>query len=117
MTRGQTAIKRKRLRIALGVVLSAILLVCAGFAVYVGDYYHANQVAAQAMATVDDITVSKADGDAIVFAPSSPKAGLIFYPGGKYGPQKGDGTPVISGEEQVMRTACEIADIVLDVGR
>lgn len=35
---------------------------------------------------------------------------------GSYGPQKGDGTPMITGEEQVMRTASEIADIVLGVG-
>ena len=35
---------------------------------------------------------------------------------GIYGPQKGDGTPMITGEEQVMRTASEIADIVLGVG-
>lgn len=83
MTREQTAIKRKRLRIALGAILAAILLMCAGFAVYVGDYYHADEAAVQAMAAADDITVSKGDGNAIVFTPSNPKAGLIFYPGGK----------------------------------
>ena len=51
MTRGQTAGKRKRLRIILGVLLAAILLVCAGFAFYVGDYYRADETAVQAMAT------------------------------------------------------------------
>ncbi len=35
---------------------------------------------------------------------------------GSYGPQEGDGTPTITGEEQVMRTASEIADIVLGAG-
>lgn len=83
MTRGQIAIKRRRLWIVLGVILAAILLVCAGFAVYVGDYYHADETAVQAMAIADDVAVGKTDGDTIVFAPSSPKAGLIFYPGGK----------------------------------
>ena len=83
MTRGQIAIKRRRLWITLGVILAAILLLCAGFAVYVGDYYHADETAVQAMAIADDVAVSKADGDAIVFAPSNPKVGLIFYPGGK----------------------------------
>ena len=83
MTREQTARRRKRLWIILGVLLAAILLVCAGFAVYVGDYYHADETAVQAMATIDDIAVSKIDGDDLVFAPPSPRAGLIFYPGGK----------------------------------
>ena len=35
---------------------------------------------------------------------------------GSYGPQEGDGIPTITGEEQVMRTASEIADIVLGAG-
>lgn len=83
MTRGQIAIKRRRLWIVLGIILAAILLVCAGFAVYVGDYYHADETAVQAMAIADDVAVGKTDGDTIVFAPSNPKAGLIFYPGGK----------------------------------
>ena len=83
MTRGQTAGKRKRLRIILGVLLAAILLVCAGFAFYVGDYYRADETAVQAMAPADGIVISKADGDDLVFAPPDSRAGLIFYPGGK----------------------------------
>lgn len=83
MTREQTARKRRRLWIILGAALAAILLVCAGFAVYVGDYYHADAAAVQAMAISDDITVCKIGRDNLVFAPPNPKAGLIFYPGGK----------------------------------
>lgn len=83
MTREQTARRRKRLWIILGALLAAILLVCVGFAVYVGDYYHADETAVQTMAVSDEITVSKTDGGDLVFAPPSPKAGLIFYPGGK----------------------------------
>lgn len=83
MTRGHTARGRKRLWIILGITLAVILLVCAGFAAYVGDYYHADETAVQAMAVSDEITVSKADGDDLMFAPPSPRAGLIFYPGGK----------------------------------
>ena len=63
MTREQTARRRKRLWIILGVLLAAILLVCAGFAVYVGDYYHADETAVQAMAPADGIVTSKADGE------------------------------------------------------
>jgi len=58
-------------------------MVCVCFAVYVGSYYHADQTALQAMALMDEISVERTDGDAIVFAPPEPKAGLIFYPGGK----------------------------------
>lgn len=83
MTREQTVRKRRRLWIILGAAFAAILLVCAGFAVYVGDYYHADEAAVQAMAVAGEITVSKADGNDLVFAPPNPKAGLIFYPGGK----------------------------------
>ena len=32
---------------------------------------------------------------------------------GSYGPQKGDGTPAITNEEQIIMAASEIADIVL----
>ena len=83
MTKEQTARKRKRLWIILEVLLASILLVCAGFAVYVGDYYHADETAVQAMAVSDEIAVSKTGGDDLVFAPPEPRAGLIFYPGGK----------------------------------
>lgn len=83
MTREQTARRHKRLWIALGVFLAVMLLLCGGFAVYVGIYYHADEAAVQAMAAVNGIEVGKTDGDDIVFMPSAPQAGLIFYPGGK----------------------------------
>jgi len=83
MTKEQTVKNHKRRWIILGAILAAIVLVCAAFAVYVGSYYHADQTALQAMALSDGISVEKTDGDAIVFAPPEPKAGLIFYPGGK----------------------------------
>ncbi len=83
MTREQTVRKRKRCRIILGTILTFIVLVCAGFAIYAGSYYHADQTALQAMALTDGISVGKTEGDALVFAPSEPRAGLIFYPGGK----------------------------------
>ncbi len=78
-----TVPKRKRRRIILGAVLTVIVLICVGFALYVGSYYRADEAAAQAMAPTDGISVEKTDGDTIVFSPSEPKAGLIFYPGGK----------------------------------
>jgi len=82
MTKEHTVRNHKRRWTKLGAILAAIILVCA-FAVYVGNYYHADQTALQAMALSDGITVEKTDGEAMVFAPPEPKAGLIFYPGGK----------------------------------
>lgn len=75
--------KRRRLWVTLGVVLAVVLIVSIGFAVYVGNYYHANEAAVQAMAPADGLSVSRVDGDSVVFAPAEPQAGLIFYPGGK----------------------------------
>lgn len=83
MTREQTAIKHKRRRIILGAVLMVLVLICVGFAFYVGSYYRADETVVQAMVPTDGISVEQTDEDAIVFAPSEPKAGLIFYPGGK----------------------------------
>lgn len=75
--------KRKRLWITLGAVLAVLLVICIGFAVYVGDYYHADEASVQAMVPADSLSVSRIGGDTIVFTPSEPQVGLIFYPGGK----------------------------------
>ena len=75
--------KRKRFWITLGVILAVLLIICIGFTVYVSDYYHADEAAVQAMAPDDSLSVSRIEGDTIVFTPSEPQAGLIFYPGGK----------------------------------
>lgn len=83
MTRAQTDMKRRRIWTVLGVVFAILLMLCIGFAVYVGDYYHADEASVQAMAPADGLSISKTGKDTIVFAPSDPKAGLIFYPGGK----------------------------------
>ncbi len=83
MTREQAIMKRKRYRLILGAIVALVVLACIGFVLYVGSYYRADEMVAQAMAPVDGIFVEKTDGGAIVFSPSEPKAGLIFYPGGK----------------------------------
>lgn len=75
--------KRRRLWVTLGVILAVLLAICIGFAAYVGDYYRADEAAVQAMAPADNLSVSRIEGDIIVFTPSEPQAGLIFYPGGK----------------------------------
>ena len=83
MTREHTAGKCKRRWIIPGAILAAIVIVCVAFAVYVGSYYRADETALRAMSSADGISVEYTDGGDIVFAPPEPKAGLIFYPGGK----------------------------------
>ena len=64
---------------------AAAVLLLAGLAcgLYVNDYYHADRLALNTIEQpADGITVSRQDGQ-ITFAPENPRAGLIFYPGGK----------------------------------
>lgn len=83
MTREQLSLKHRQLWVTLGIILAVVLIICIGFAIYVGDYYHAGEAAVQAMALADNLSVSRIGADTIVFAPAEPQAGLIFYPGGK----------------------------------
>ena len=59
-----------------------LLAVCIAFGVYVNDYYHADPAAEDALVSDDVVSVTKQNGN-WVFAPESPTAGLISYPGGK----------------------------------
>ena len=59
-----------------------MLAVCIAFGIYVSDYYHADPAAEDALVSDDVVSVTEQNGN-WVFAPESPTAGLIFYPGGK----------------------------------
>ena len=73
----------KKLRLVLAIIL-VVVIVCAGaFAVYVNDYYHAEETAVQAMAVDGTVSVYELTDSLTIFAPEEPLAGLIFYPGGK----------------------------------
>lgn len=74
--------KHKKLIITLSAVTAVLLAVFIGCAVYVNDYYHAEDTAIAAMATKNNYTVEEYGGN-IAFIPNKPVAGLIFYPGGK----------------------------------
>ena len=63
-------------------LLAILLAVCIAFGVYVNDYYHTDPAAEDALVSDDVVSVTKQNGN-WVFAPESPTAGLIFYPGGK----------------------------------
>lgn len=61
------------------IIIIAVLLVCfIACAVYVSDYYRAEETAAFAADSAYELS-----GDALVFEPENAKTGLIFYPGGK----------------------------------
>ena len=64
-------------------VIAAVLLLGSGtFLIYVSIYYHADETAAAAMVSDEQVTVSDEKGR-LVFAPAQAETGLIFYPGGK----------------------------------
>lgn len=51
---------------------------------YINDFYPASPAAMDAIASpADGVTVTETPGRSIVFAPASPTAGIVFYPGGK----------------------------------
>ena len=74
---------KKRTRIILSVCLAVLLVFGIGGYAYVSDYYHANEIALEAMAYRTGGAQTEQDGDVIWFVPEDPTAGLIFYPGGK----------------------------------
>ena len=61
-------------------VLAAITL--AGV-IYVNDYYHGDETVPEALQGDNMVSVDQSVRDRVVFLPNDPKAGLIFYPGGK----------------------------------
>lgn len=83
MTREQANIRKKKLYAVVFAILAVILLCVIGCGVYVNDYYHAEEAAVQAMASDDHVTVNETEDGVLLFLPNDPKAGLIFYPGGK----------------------------------
>ena len=74
--------KHKKLIITLGTVTAVLLAVFIGCAVYINDYYRAEDTAIAAMSGAYNYTIREYDGN-IAFIPNEPIAGLIFYPGGK----------------------------------
>ena len=74
---------KKRLRIVIIAIVSAIIILLGGFYIYTLDYYRADEAATQLL-TADYVTELK-DGLTLI-APQSTlnePIGLIFYPGGK----------------------------------
>ena len=75
--------KRRFLPRFLVAAAAVILTACLACGIYLGSYYHADSLAFESIEQpAYGVTVSRED-DRIIFAPEEPRAGLIFYPGGK----------------------------------
>lgn len=70
------------------IILTIFLIAVAGFAVYVSDYYHADNTALAALNSTSSYSVVN-NNDYITFNPTGTKSstGIIFYPGGKVQPE------------------------------
>ena len=73
---------KQKLKIAVVIILSFVLLNAIAFGAYVGDYYRAEDCAKDYLNSSDTVTVTKEAKD-IVFAPKDATSLFIFYPGGK----------------------------------
>ena len=73
--------KNKKSHIFLKIFSLVLTIALIALAVYLGDYYKADDDAIAAFLP-DDATISE-DNGMIILEPDNPVAGLIFYPGGK----------------------------------
>ena len=77
----ETRSRRGRWKIAACVLLAAVALVATGFFWYVSDYYRAEDVALEVLASGDHLEVRD---DLTILSPSYPTdTAIIFYPGAK----------------------------------
>jgi len=75
-------VKNKKKVAALGAACVVLLLAVVCVA-YVNDYYRADESAVQAFAPVEPVVRQTLEDGTLVYVPEVPKAGFIFYPGGK----------------------------------
>ena len=78
---GKSGVRKSRK--GLLIALAVLLLAAAAILFYTADYSHADASALRVLEEgVPGVNIEQAS-DRIVFTPEAPKAGLIFYPGGK----------------------------------
>ncbi|MBI5679613.1 MAG: alpha/beta hydrolase [Methanobacterium sp.] len=79
---------QSRKRLILIIVLAIFLIAIVGFVYYVSDYYHADNIAINALKSTNAYTVVNTD-NSITFTPTANKSttGVIFYQGGKVQPE------------------------------
>lgn len=79
-----THTKSRRKRRIGWLILAVILLAAAvGVWLYLSDYYRADAAAVEALQDTTPVIELRQSDTRIDFVPRAPKAGLIFYPGGK----------------------------------
>ena len=77
----ETKPRRKKWKLAGGILLAVLVLLAGGFFWYVSDYYRAEDVALEVLSAGDNIEVRD---DLTVLSPSYPTdTAVIFYPGAK----------------------------------
>lgn len=70
-------------KIVFAIIIVLIVSLVGGTAYYIGDYYHAEEVAVMVISNPQkNITVTENDG-VFTFKPQNARKGIIFYPGGK----------------------------------
>lgn len=67
----------------MAVFLAVILAAGIACAVYINDFYPANEMALEALISDEKVEVTELTNGDYEFMPENPAAGLIFYPGGK----------------------------------
>ena len=75
--------KKRKIFIIIISIVATLALLFGACAIYLSDYYRADEGAIAAFAPEDKITVSSMKNGNIVFEPENASVGLIFYPGGK----------------------------------
>ena len=75
--------RNRRIWITVASVALTLAVLVGGCAIYLGDYYRADEGAVATFAPTEHISVSVLDNGNVAFVPQNATAGLIFYPGGK----------------------------------
>ncbi len=73
----------KKRRILFATMATIIIGLFAAFAIYVSDYYHADNEAIANFVYSNPIEINHMEEGIIAYIPESPETGFIFYPGGK----------------------------------
>ena len=76
----------KRKRKTFIILISALLtlaIIIGTCAIYLGDYYRADEGAIAVFNAEENITVTVSDNGNVIFEPENATRGFIFYPGGK----------------------------------
>jgi len=75
--------RKRRILVAALITITLLAAIIVACALYVNDYYRADESAIDAFMPMNDVKVSEGENGVTVFEPKNATAGLIFYPGGK----------------------------------